>query len=219
MAGKSTFLRQNALIPLLAQTGSFVPASHATLGLSDRLFTRLGAADDLSRDQSTFMLEMRETAHILQHATPRSLVIMDEVGRGTTPTDGTAVAFACLHHLHDVVRCRALFATHFHRLADMARDRGLRGVAAWCSDVVEGEGGRFAYRHRLRPGVNRRSHALKVARVAGVPESAVRVAEEVLVEMGREEERRVVGGDGGGGGGEVVHERETTGDSVVSSSG
>lgn len=187
MAGKSTYLRQNALITILAQAGCFVPASHATLGIVDAVFSRVGSADNLYRAQSTFMVEMLETAQILRHATPRSFVIMDEIGRGTTPEDGEAVAFACLHHLATVNRCRTLFATHFHELADMVCEHGLYAgghaggpVEMYCTDVEEdGEGG-FVYVHKLRKGVNRHSHALKVARLAGIPEAALATAEEVL---------------------------------------
>ncbi|KAL8723223.1 MAG: hypothetical protein Q9225_000413 [Loekoesia sp. 1 TL-2023] len=165
MGGKSTFLRQNALISILAQAGSFVPAEHAELGIVDQIFTRVGSADDLFRDQSTFMVEMLETAVILNQATSRSFVIMDEIGRGTTPEDGIAVAFACLHHLYHHNQCRTLFATHFHILADLVKDFG--HLACYCTDVAEGTGGSFSYIHRLRRGVNRASHALKVARLAG----------------------------------------------------
>ena len=165
MAGKSTFLRQNALISVLAQVGSFVPAVHAEIGIVDRIFSRIGAADNLFQDQSTFMVEMLETSHILQQATPRSFVIMDEVGRGTTPADGIAVGFACLHHLQNVNKCRTLFATHFHALADMTRH--WTGLGYYCTDVREESDGSFRYMHRLRPGVNHKSHALKVARLAG----------------------------------------------------
>lgn len=165
MGGKSTFLRQNALISILAQVGSFVPADHAEIGLVDQIFTRVGSADNLYRDQSTFMMEMLETAAILNQATPRSFVIMDEIGRGTTPEDGVAVGFACLHHLYHKNRCRTLFATHFHALADMTRD--FEALGCYCTDVAEGSGGSFSYIHRLRKGVNRQSHALKVARLAG----------------------------------------------------
>lgn len=165
MGGKSTFLRQNALISILAQSGSFVPADHAELGIVDQIFTRVGSADDLSRDQSTFMVEMLETAVILNQATSRSFVIMDEIGRGTTPEDGIAVAFACLHHLYSHNQCRTLFATHFHALADLAE--GFDQLACYCTDVAEGTGGSFSFVHRLRRGVNRASHALKVARLAG----------------------------------------------------
>ena len=165
MAGKSTFLRQNALISILAQVGSFVPAEYAEIGLVDRIFTRVGSADNLFRDQSTFMVEMMETSTILNQATPQSFVIMDEIGRGTTPEDGIAVGFACLHHLYYKNRCRTLFATHFHSLADMTRD--FKHLACYCTDVAEGPGSSFSFIHRLRKGVNRSSHALKVARLAG----------------------------------------------------
>ena len=181
MAGKSTFLRQNALITILAQVGSYVPAQYAELGIVDQLFSRVGSADNLYRNQSTFMVEMLETSLILRNATSRSFVIMDEIGRGTTPEDGTAVAFACLWHLGTVNRCRTLFATHFHALADMVSDKGVEGVGYYCTDVEEdanGEG--FRYVHKLRQGVNRRSHALKVARLAGLPEKVIGVAMEIL---------------------------------------
>lgn len=178
MAGKSTYLRQNALITILAQTGCFVPALYAKIGLVDKIFSRVGSADNLYQDQSTFMVEMLETAEILKQATPRSFVIMDEVGRGTTPEDGIAVGYACLHHLHFVNRCRALFATHFHALADMTS--GYDKVACYCTDVAEDDDGSWVYVHKLRRGVNRDSHALKVARLAGMPEEAIVVALGVL---------------------------------------
>ena len=165
MAGKSTFLRQNALISILAQMGSFVPAEHAEIGIVDQIFSRVGSADNLFQDQSTFMVEMLETASILKNATSRSFVIMDEVGRGTTPEDGIAVGFACLHHLYHTNKCRTLFATHFHALADMTEE--WEGVECHCTDIMEDSAGAFSYVHRLKAGVNRQSHALKVARLAG----------------------------------------------------
>lgn len=195
MAGKSTFLRQNALITILAQIGAFVPASYAALGVVDAIFTRVGSADNLFADQSTFMVEMMETANILRMATPRSFVIMDEIGRGTTPEDGSAVAFAALEYLARVTRCRGLFATHFHDVADMAKEAGLcvgtreeatatKGdegvVEMYCTDVEEDEDGGFVYVHKLRKGINRQSHALKVARLAGLPEAAIQTASRVL---------------------------------------
>ncbi|EAQ92742.1 hypothetical protein CHGG_00977 [Chaetomium globosum CBS 148.51] len=194
MAGKSTFLRQNALITILAQIGCYVPADYASLGIVDAIFSRVGSADNLFQDQSTFMVEMLETAAILQQATPRSFVIMDEVGRGTTPEDGTAVAFAALHHLVTVNKCRALFATHFHGIADLVAKSGFRledggpngTIDAYCTDVEEDEQGRFVYVHKLRKGVNRQSHALKVARLAGLPEQAIQVAQQVLQHSGVE---------------------------------
>ncbi|KAF7595828.1 DNA mismatch repair ATPase msh1 [Aspergillus hancockii] len=177
MAGKSTFLRQNALIIILAQVGSFVPAEYAEIGIVDQIFSRIGAADDLFRDQSTFMVEMLETAAILKQATSRSFVIMDEVGRGTTPDDGTAISFACLHHLHYHNRCRTLFATHFHELADMTHD--FETLGRYCTDVKETASGAFSFVHRLRKGVNRESHALKVAQLAGLPKDAIEMARSV----------------------------------------
>ncbi|ESK98406.1 dna mismatch repair protein [Moniliophthora roreri MCA 2997] len=189
MAGKSTLLRQTALIAILAQTGSFVPADCATLGIVDKLFSRVGAKDDLFHDRSTFMVEMLETAEILRRATPRSLVIMDEVGRGTTVNDGLAIAFATVHHLVSVNQCRALFATHFHELSDMlgyttagqGQGQGVfANVSFYCTDVDELEDGSFTYSYRVRPGVNRDSHGLKVAQLAGMPNVAISVARNVL---------------------------------------
>jgi DNA mismatch repair ATPase MutS len=177
MAGKSTFLRQNALITILAQVGSFVPADYAEIGIVDQIFSRIGAADDLFRDQSTFMVEMLETAAILKQATPRSFVIMDEVGRGTTPEDGTAVSYACLHHLHYRNQCRTLFATHFHALADMTAD--FPALGRYCTDVKEFAEGSFSFVHKLRKGVNRESHALKVAQLAGLPRETLDLAQTV----------------------------------------
>jgi len=178
MAGKSTFLRQNALITIMAQVGSYVPADFAEIGLVDQIFSRVGSADNLFRDQSTFMVEMLETAAILKNATARSFVIMDEIGRGTTPEDGTAVAFACLYHLCQVNQCRTLFATHFHRLAELSK--GIPGVGYYCTDVAEDKDGGFSYVHKLRKGVNRQSHALKVAKIAGLPQAAIIMAQRVL---------------------------------------
>ncbi|KAJ7786042.1 muts domain V-domain-containing protein [Mycena metata] len=187
MAGKSTLLRQTALIAVLAQTGSFVPAESATLGIVDKLFSRVGAKDDLFHDRSTFMVEMLETAEILQRATAQSLVIMDEVGRGTTVKDGLAIAFATVHHLIAENRCRALFATHFHEVTDMlgySMDTPAGGIFSnigfFCTDVDGTDDGHFAYSYRIRPGVNRDSHGLKVAQLAGMPETAVIVARDAL---------------------------------------
>ncbi|KAI0651683.1 muts domain V-domain-containing protein [Trametes meyenii] len=209
MAGKSTLLRQTALIAILAQTGSFVPADHAEIGIVDRVFSRVGAKDDLFRDRSTFMVEMLEASDILQRATPNSLVIMDEVGRGTTVDDGLAIAFATVHHLLSTNGCRAMFATHFHELADIfghdpTSHRGegpFSKVAFYCTDVDEIENGYFTYSHRLNPGVNRDSHGLKVAQLAGMPATAVEVARSALSWMkerssqnsGRRAELRALG--------------------------
>ncbi|RFU79127.1 dna mismatch repair [Trichoderma arundinaceum] len=188
MAGKSTFLRQNALITIMAQVGCYVPATYAEIGLVDAIFSRVGSADSLYHDQSTFMVEMLETAQILRQATPRSFVIMDEIGRGTTPEDGTAIAFACLHHLVTLNQCRTLFATHFHDVADMAASDGFCDpqtgpVQTYCTDVKEDGDGGFVYVHKLRPGINRESHALKVARLAGLPQHAINIAKECLIPL------------------------------------
>jgi DNA mismatch repair ATPase MutS len=166
MAGKSTFLRQNALISVLAQVGGYVPAAYAEIGIVDRLFSRIGAADNLYQDQSTFMVEMLETASILKSATSKSFVIVDEVGRGTTPEDGLAIAYACLHHLYHVNQCRTLFATHFHRLADLTQEWVSLGT--YCNDAIKDDNGGFSFVHLLRAGVNRTSHALTVAQLAGM---------------------------------------------------
>lgn len=184
MAGKSTFLRQNALITILAQMGSYVPAEYAQIGVVDKIFSRIGAADDLFRNESTFMVEMLETASILRDATKQSFVIMDEVGRGTAPEDGAAVAYAALHHLYHRTQCRMLFATHFHELAHQTQH--WPQLAQYCTDLYENDAGGFSFVHKLRPGVNRKSHALKVAQLAGVPESALDVAREVLEQTSKQ---------------------------------
>ncbi|HYZ25913.1 MAG TPA: DNA mismatch repair protein MutS, partial [Geminicoccaceae bacterium] len=177
MAGKSTFLRQNALIAILAQAGSFVPAERAHIGVVDRLFSRVGAADDLARGRSTFMVEMVETAAILNQATPRSLVILDEIGRGTATFDGLSIAWAVVEHLHEVNRCRALFATHFHELTALAAKldhlvcRTMR-VKEWQGDVV--------FLHEVAEGAADRSYGVHVARLAGLPEAVLARAEDVL---------------------------------------
>ncbi len=177
MAGKSTFLRQNALIALLAQSGSFVPAGAAHIGIIDRLFSRVGAADDLARGRSTFMVEMVETAAILNQATARSFVILDEIGRGTATFDGLSIAWASLEYLHDVNRCRALFATHYHELTGLtARLAQLKPhtmrVKEWQGDVV--------FLHELAPGAADRSYGIHVGRLAGLPAGVVARAEQVL---------------------------------------
>jgi DNA mismatch repair protein MutS len=182
MAGKSTFLRQVAIATILAQVGSFVPATNGRIGLTDRVFTRIGAQDDLAGRQSTFMVEMVETAQILRCATPRSLVILDEVGRGTSTHDGRAVAQAVLEYIHDDprLRCRTLFATHYHELADLAeRMPGLQPVRL---EVLE-EGAEVIFLHRVVPGGADRSYGVYVARLAGVPASVANRAQEILDEL------------------------------------
>jgi DNA mismatch repair protein MutS len=178
MAGKSTYLRQNALIALMAQMGSFVPAAQATIGIVDRVFTRVGAADDLAAGDSTFMVEMKETAHILAHLTPRSLVVLDEIGRGTSTFDGISIAWAVAEHLHaSPAQPKTLFATHFHELTDLAAtaERVVNfsvAVKEWQGDVV--------FLRRIVPGPASQSYGIHVARLAGVPEGVISRAQEIL---------------------------------------
>ena len=180
MAGKSTFLRQNALLAILAQAGSFVPAKRLVLGVVDKLFSRVGAGDDLARGRSTFMAEMVETAAILTQATPRSLVILDEIGRGTATYDGLAIAWACAEALHDTNRCRALFATHYHELAKL-EDR----LAHVCNLSLRAKewNGDLVFLHEARPGPADRSYGVQVAKLAGVPPAVVARARDVLVRL------------------------------------
>jgi DNA mismatch repair protein MutS len=177
MAGKSTFLRQNALIAILAQIGSFVPADHARIGIVDRLFSRVGAADDLARGRSTFMVEMVETAAILNQAGPRALVILDEIGRGTATYDGLSIAWACVEHLHDGNRCRALFATHYHELTALAAK--LSDLACHSMRVKEWQGD-VVFLHEVAPGAADRSYGIHVAKLAGLPHAVIARAGEVL---------------------------------------
>jgi len=183
MAGKSTFLRQNALLAVLAQAGAFVPARRLRLGVVDRLFSRVGAGDDLARGRSTFMAEMVETAAILTQATPRSLVILDEIGRGTATYDGLAIAWACAEALHEVNRCRALFATHYHELANL-EDR-LAYVANLSLKAREWNG-ELIFLHEAGPGPADRSYGVQVAKLAGVPAAVVARAKAVLERLERE---------------------------------
>ncbi|HEY0214542.1 MAG TPA: DNA mismatch repair protein MutS, partial [Paenirhodobacter sp.] len=177
MAGKSTFLRQNALIALLAQAGSFVPARHAHIGLVSQLFSRVGAADDLARGRSTFMVEMVETAAILNQADDRALVILDEIGRGTATYDGLSIAWAVLEHLHGANRCRALFATHYHEMTTLAAK--LNGVENATVSVKEWEG-EVIFLHEVKKGAADRSYGVQVAQLAGLPASVVSRARVVL---------------------------------------
>jgi DNA mismatch repair protein MutS len=177
MAGKSTYLRQAALLCLLAQVGSFVPAQAAELPLLDRIFTRIGAGDDLARGQSTFLVEMNETALILNHATKDSLVILDEIGRGTSTLDGLSIAWAVGEYLHDEVKAKTLFATHYHELAELALTR--RGVMNFRVDVRE-EKDRVVFLHRIVKGEASRSYGIQVARLAGLPPAVLRRAGEIL---------------------------------------
>jgi len=185
MAGKSTFLRQNALIAVLAQMGSFVPARAARIGIVDRLFSRVGAADDLARGRSTFMVEMVETAAILNQAGPRALVILDEIGRGTATFDGLSIAWAVVEHLTDVNHCRALFATHYHELTALAAKLSSLGcftmrVKEWQDDVV--------FLHEVAPGAADRSYGIHVGQLAGLPPAVVARAEQVLESLEKGEQ-------------------------------
>jgi DNA mismatch repair protein MutS len=177
MAGKSTFLRQNALIALLAQMGSFVPADSARIGVVDRLFSRVGAADDLARGRSTFMVEMVETAAILNQAGQRALVILDEIGRGTATFDGLSIAWATVEHLQEINRCRTLFATHYHELTALAAK--LPALAVHCMRVKEWQG-EVVFLHEVAPGTADRSYGVHVARLAGLPPAVVERAESIL---------------------------------------
>ena len=184
MAGKSTFLRQNALIALLAQAGSYVPAARAEIGVVSQIFSRVGAADDLARGQSTFMVEMVETAAILNQADDRALVILDEIGRGTSTYDGLSIAWATLEHLHDVNRCRALFATHYHELTQLSAkldhvDNATVTVREWQGDVV--------FLHEVKKGAADRSYGVQVAKLAGLPQSVLERARVVLEALERGE--------------------------------
>ncbi len=180
MAGKSTFLRQNALIAILAQMGSYVPASSAEIGVVDRLFSRVGAADDLARGQSTFMVEMVETAMIMNQATERSLVILDEIGRGTATYDGLSIAWAVVEHLHNRTQCRALFATHYHELTQLS-DR-LPRLACYTMAVKEWKG-QVVFLHEVKAGTADRSYGIHVASIAGLPQPVIARAKEVLHEL------------------------------------
>jgi DNA mismatch repair protein MutS len=177
MGGKSTVMRQVALIAILAHVGSFVPAAEARIGLVDRVFTRVGAADDLGRGDSTFMVEMRETAQIVARAGPRSLVLLDEIGRGTATFDGLALAWAITEHLHDQVGCRTMFATHYHELCGLeARLAGVRNMHV----AVHEQRGQIVFLHRVEPGAAGRSYGIQVGRLAGLPARLLRRAQRIL---------------------------------------
>jgi len=183
MAGKSTYIRQVALLTLMAQVGSFVPASQATIGIADRIFARVGASDELSRGQSTFMVEMTETARILNTATRRSLIILDEIGRGTSTYDGISLAWAVVEHLHDRIGARTLFATHYHELTDL--EQSLSGVEnlnvavrEWQDDVV--------FLHKIIEGAADKSYGIHVARLAGVPREVIERSKDILSQLEEE---------------------------------
>ena len=184
MAGKSTFLRQVALITLLAQIGSFVPADQAQIGVVDRIFTRIGASDEIHRGQSTFMVEMVETANILNHATNRSLLVLDEIGRGTSTYDGLAIAWAVIEYIHNhpELRAKTLFATHYHELTDLSQR--LPYVVNY-NVAVDDSGEQVVFLRRIIPGKADRSYGVHVARMAGLPTAAVNRAEEILADLER----------------------------------
>ena len=182
MAGKSTYIRQVAVIVLMAQVGSFVPAESARIGICDRIFTRVGLQDDLAMGQSTFMVEMVETAAILNHATPRSLIVLDEIGRGTSTYDGLALARAVAEHIHNNPRlgCKTLFATHYHELTQLA---DVLPRAFNYNVVVTEDKGQVVFLRNIAPGGADRSYGVHVARLAGMPSSVVNRAWEVLAEL------------------------------------
>jgi DNA mismatch repair protein MutS len=180
MAGKSTYLRMTALLTLMAQIGSFLPAASAEVGLVDRIFTRIGASDDIARGQSTFMVEMNETALILNNATERSLVILDEIGRGTSTFDGLSIAWSVAEHLHDKVGARTLFATHYHEITALAQSRSAVknynvAVKEWNHQII--------FLHKILPGSAEKSYGIQVARLAGLPENVIDRAKEVLQQL------------------------------------
>lgn len=184
MAGKSTYIRQVALLVILAQTGAFLPAKSARIGIADRIFTRVGASDDLAKGQSTFMVEMNETANILNNATSRSLVILDEIGRGTSTFDGLSIAWSVAEHLHDSVRARTLFATHYHELTDLEKTRD--GVVNWNVAVREWND-RIIFLRKVIEGRADQSYGIQVARLAGLPENVLLRAREILSNLEKSE--------------------------------
>ncbi len=190
MAGKSTFLRQNALIAVMAQMGSYVPARSAHIGIVDRLFSRVGASDDLARGRSTFMVEMVETAAILNQATERSLVILDEIGRGTATFDGLSIAWATVEYLHGVTKARSLFATHYHELTALARR--LDDIANVTMDVAEWQDS-IVFLHKVKAGAADRSYGIQVAKLAGLPEPVVARARQVLARLEKADRRPKAG--------------------------
>jgi DNA mismatch repair protein MutS len=188
MSGKSTYIRQVALIVLMAQIGSFVPADEASIGLVDRIFTRIGAQDEISAGQSTFMVEMVEAAYILNHATERSLVILDEIGRGTSTYDGISIAWSMVEYIHNHPRlgAKTLFATHYHELTDL--ERILPRVSNYNVAVAEqGEG--VVFLHHIVPGGADKSYGIHVAQLAGMPRPVIHRAEEILEQLEREAAR------------------------------
>jgi DNA mismatch repair protein MutS len=180
MSGKSTYIRQTALLVLLAQTGSFIPAKQATIGIVDRIFTRVGASDELMRGQSTFMVEMTETANIINNATEKSLVILDEVGRGTSTYDGLSLAWAITEHIANKIKCRMLFATHYHELTALA---GLLVNVKNCNVAVREWMDEVVFLHKIVPGGTDKSYGIHVAKLAGIPKSITERSKEILEDL------------------------------------
>ena len=187
MAGKSTFLRQNAIIAIMAQMGSYVPAKSAHIGYVDKVFSRVGASDDLARGRSTFMVEMVETASILNRADRRSFVILDEIGRGTATFDGLSIAWAVVEYLHEVNKCRALFATHYHELTDLVGR--LKAMTLHCMKIKEFKG-EVIFLHEVIDGAADRSYGIHVAKLAGLPNAVLERAEQVLSKLENENQHK-----------------------------
>ncbi len=189
MAGKSTFLRQNAIIAILAQIGSFIPASKAKIGIIDRVFSRVGAGDDLAQGRSTFLVEMIETATILNQATSKSLIILDEIGRGTSTYDGMAIAWSCLEYIHDHLKSRALFATHFHELTDLSKT--LTSLKCYSVQVKEWDE-KIIFMHKVAQGIANNSYGINVAELAGIPKSVIKRANDILQELHQKDSTIIV---------------------------
>jgi len=190
MSGKSTYIRQTALLVLMAQAGSFIPAKEATIALVDRIFTRVGASDELVRGQSTFMIEMTETANIINNATSKSLVILDEVGRGTSTYDGLSLAWAITEHIANKIKCRTLFATHYHELTELSElftniKNCNVAVREWMDEVV--------FLHKIVPGGTDKSYGIHVAKLAGIPKPILQRSKEILEELEATFEKEVKG--------------------------
>jgi DNA mismatch repair protein MutS len=186
MSGKSVFVRQVALMALLAQIGSFVPASYAHVGVIDRIFTRVGASDDIAQGRSTFLVEMSEASYILRHATARSLIVLDEVGRGTSTYDGISLAWAIAEELHNIIGAKTLFATHYHELTQLETDESIRahgGAIKNFTMAVKEQGSNVVFLRQVIPGGAEKSFGIHVARLAGLPERVVDRAEEMLREL------------------------------------
>ena len=183
MAGKSTFLRQNALIAIMAQIGSFIPAESAHIGIVDKIFSRIGSGDNISAGQSTFMVEMLETSYILNNATPKSLIILDEIGRGTSTYDGLSIAWSVIEYLHDSIKSKVLFSTHYHELTDL--EDKLKRLSCYSMVVQEWEG-KTIFLHKVAKGKAGKSYGINVAEMAGMPKVVIERAYEILSKLQRD---------------------------------